>query len=208
MDLTLVGLAIAIGVAVAAPIGPINLIVMRTALERGFLPGVAAGLGSVAGDAAFGMVAAYGIRQVETAIEAYATVLGLLGGALLVAVGIHLARSHVDVDEMRASLQPISKRRIVKTFALTISNPATFFGMLALFSGLGSALDLASAPYRPAIAVAGVAFGSLLWWMIVAGMVTLVRHRLPAIWIDRINRWTGVAIAAFGFLLIFETLSR
>jgi threonine/homoserine/homoserine lactone efflux protein len=204
MDFVVVSLAVAFGVAVAAPIGPINLIVMRTALERGFLPGVAAGLGSVIGDALFAGIAAYGVRQVSDLVEHNAGWLGLAGGILLVAVGIHLACSHVDMDQMRNAPQPVSKSRIAKTFALTLSNPASFFGMLALFSGLGGALELAVAPYRPALAVAGVALGSLLWWTVVSGAVTLVRNRLPVTWIDRINRWTGVLIAAFGFLLIFE----
>jgi len=205
MDVTLLLLAVAIGVEVAAPIGPINLIVMRTALERGFLPGAAAGLGSVMGDAAF---AAFGIREVESLVLSHALILGLIGGTLLVVVGIVLARSHIDLEAMRASAQPISKRRIAKTFALTITNPATLFGMLAIFSGMGKALDLAAAPYRSSTAVAGVATGSLLWWIVVSGVVTLVRARLSAVWVDRINRWTGVAIAAFGFLLVFEALKR
>ena len=208
MDVTLLLLAVAIGVEVAAPIGPINLIVMRTALERGFLPGAAAGLGSVMGDAAFAAVAAFGIREVESLVLSHALVLGLIGGTLLVVVGIVLARSHIDLEAMRASAQPISKRRIAKTFALTITNPATLFGMLAIFSGMGKALDLAAAPYRSSTAVAGVATGSLLWWIVVSGVVTLVRARLSAVWVDRINRWTGVAIAAFGFLLVFEALKR
>ncbi len=208
MDLSIVVLAIAIGVAVAAPIGPINLIVMRTTLERGFLPGVAAGLGSVIGDAAFAAVAAFGIREVESLVRTYALALGLIGGTLLVAVGIMLARSHIDVDRMRAGPQPVSGRRIADTLVLTITNPATLFGMLALFSSLGPELNLAAGPYRPAIAVAGVAIGSLAWWAIVSGVVTLVRNRLSAIWVDRVNHWAGVAIAAFGFLLIFDALTR
>jgi threonine/homoserine/homoserine lactone efflux protein len=208
MDLSLILMTVAIGIAVAAPIGPINLIVMRTALERGFVPGVAAGLGSVIGDAVFAAVAAYGIRKIEAVITDYATILGLAGGGLLVAVGVHLAKAHVDIETMRSAPQAISKRKILKTFLLTMTNPASLFGMLALFSGLSANLALASAPHRPALAVLGVGLGSLIWWVVVAGAVTLVRHRLPVIWIDRINRWTGIAIAAFGFVVILETLGR
>jgi threonine/homoserine/homoserine lactone efflux protein len=207
MDLTLLALGIAIGVAVAAPIGPINLIVMRTALERGFVPGLAAGAGAVAGDMAFATIAAFGIRSVETFISAYAEILSMIGGAMLVAVGIHLARTHVDVETVRRAMLPVSKRTIAKTFALTITNPASLFGMLALFSGLGPALALADSSYRPHLAVFAVGLGSLTWWIIVSGTVRLVSRKLSDKWIDRINRWTGVLIAAFGFLLIFEALS-
>jgi len=208
MDLALLLLTLGIGIAVAAPIGPINLIVMRTALERGFIPGVAAGLGSVIGDAFFGGIAAYGIRAVEALVQSYAKGLGMLGGGLLVIVGVMLARSHIDVETIRSGSQTISKRRIAETLFLTLTNPASLFGMLALFSGLGPALNLASAPYRPAMAVLGVALGSLTWWIIVSGVTHSVRNRLPTVWIDRINRWTGVLIAAFGFAVLFDALSR
>ena len=144
MDLALLLLTLGIGIAVAAPIGPINLIVMRTALERGFIPGVAAGLGSVIGDAFFGGIAAYGIRAVEALVQSYAKGLGMLGGGLLVIVGVMLARSHIDVETIRSGSQTISKRRIAETLFLTLTNPASLFGMLALFSGLGPALNLAS----------------------------------------------------------------
>ncbi len=199
-------IGVAIGVAVAAPIGPINLIVMRIALERGFVPGVAAGSGAVLGDMVFAAVAAFGVREVQQLVAAYALYLGLLGGTLLILVGLHLARSHIDVAAVRKAALPVSKRTIAKTFVLTVTNPASLFGMLALFSGLGSVLALADSTYRPPLVVAAVGLGSLAWWMIVSSVINLVSGRLPEIWIDRINRWTGVAIAAFGFLLIFESL--
>jgi threonine/homoserine/homoserine lactone efflux protein len=206
MDATLVALSVAIGMAVAAPIGPINLIVMRTSLDRGFWAGIAAGTGSVAGDGLFATVAAFGIRQVQSLVLAHATALSFVSGVLLVGAGLRLARSHVEVAAVRVAVQRDFIHSFAKTFVLTLSNPATLFGMLALFSGLGSALNLAGSPYRPVTALTGVALGSLIWWCIVSGIVAQIRHRLSPAWLDRVDHWAGVAIAASGFLLIFRAL--
>src|SRR3954453_990171 len=93
LDVVIVGLLI--GVAIAAPIGPINLIVLRNSLRRGFQAGVLTGLGSVMGDGLFASVAAFGVRQIEQFMQTHSVALGVIGGLILVAAGIKTSRSHV-----------------------------------------------------------------------------------------------------------------
>ena len=56
-------------------------------------------------------------------------------------------------------------RKIFQTFILTITNPATMMGMLAIFGTMGAALQLTTAPARAGMTVLGVMLGSLarLW---------------------------------------------
>jgi hypothetical protein len=79
-------------------------------------------------------------------------------------------------------------------------------GMLAIFGSMSPVLKLASAPYRATTAVAGVALGSLCWWIFISTLMTLLRGRITARWLDRINRWSGVLIAAFGFFFLFNAV--
>lgn len=46
----LIPVGIVIGILVAAPVGPVNVLCIQRAVERGFWGGVAAGLGAVLGD--------------------------------------------------------------------------------------------------------------------------------------------------------------
>jgi len=39
-----------IGILIAAPVGPVNVLCIQRAIERGFWGGIAAGIGSVMGD--------------------------------------------------------------------------------------------------------------------------------------------------------------
>ena len=41
-----------------------------------------------------------------------------------------------------------------------------------------------------------------LWWLFLGFVVTRLKSRITATTFDRINRWTGVLIAAFGFALL------
>src|SRR5271168_2724640 len=77
---------LAIGLAVAIPVGPIALLCMRRTLERGFLVGFATGLGAAIADLFYATIAGFGIAAVESALLAYRTPLGFVGGLFLLAM--------------------------------------------------------------------------------------------------------------------------
>ena len=54
--------------------------------------------------------------------------------------------------------------------------------------------------------VAGVVIGGVLWWLFLSFLVSRLRERISEVTFDRINRWTGILIAAFGFALLMEAL--
>lgn len=209
MDFILLITGIFIGLSVTAPLGPVNLIVTRTAIQRSFGVAVLTGLGAVLADVVYASLAAYGVRSIERFIAQYAMPLTLLGGTMLVILGIRLARSHMSLEQL--ALQDAPSRRIIirkalGTFLLTLTNPGVFFGFLAIFGTMSGVLVLASSPGRPLTVVAGVAIGGTLWWLFLSFVVTRLKSRITATTFDRINRWTGVLIAAFGFALLMGVL--
>ena len=209
MDLTLIVAGIAIGLSVAAPLGPVNIIVIRAGLRRGMGFGLLAGLGAVLADVIFAAIAAYGVRSIERFVIDYAVPLTIIGGVLLVFIGIRTARKHVSQSELEV-IEPATAsmvaRKMLTTFTLTATNPGTLFGFLAIFGTMSAVLKLGSAPYRPAVAVIGVAIGGLLWWLFLSFVVDRLKSRLKAATLDRINRWTGILIAAFGFALLMNAV--
>jgi threonine/homoserine/homoserine lactone efflux protein len=210
MDLILLITGIAIGLSVTAPLGPVNIIVIRNAIRRGFAVAFLTGSGAVIADAIFAMLAAYGIGWIEDFIAHYAMPLTLVGGVLLVFIGVRLARSHITLAQLELQ-EPLKRRQVfgkmVTTFSLTLTNPGVFFGFLAIFGTMNAVLRLGSSADRPPTVVAGVIAGGLLWWLFVSFVVTLLKSRISETVFDRINRWTGVFIAAFGFVLLMRALS-
>jgi putative Ca2+/H+ antiporter (TMEM165/GDT1 family) len=69
---------------------------------------------------------------------------------------------------------------------------------------LSSVLALSATPYRPAIVVHGIALGGALWWLLLSFFIGRLKTRLGASALDRINRWSGILVAAFGFLLLWK----
>jgi threonine/homoserine/homoserine lactone efflux protein len=58
------------GLLLALPFGPINLLGLQRAVERGFFGGMAAGIGIMLGDALIALFAAFGVSAVTGAIYA------------------------------------------------------------------------------------------------------------------------------------------
>jgi threonine/homoserine/homoserine lactone efflux protein len=209
MDLTLIAAGIAIGLSVTAPLGPVNIIVIRTALRRSMWVAVLAGMGAVLADVMFAGIAAYGVRSIERLVIDYAKPLMFVGGILLVAIGIRIARSHISLADLNTQEPPTRRQvvsKILTTFMLTLTNPGAFFGFLAIFGTMSGILHLGSAPYRPMVAVLGVAIGGTLWWLFLSFLVSKLKARISTRILDRVNRWTGVVIAGFGFALIMDAV--
>jgi threonine/homoserine/homoserine lactone efflux protein len=209
MSLTLILAGIAIGLAMSAPLGPVNIIVIRAALGRGFGPAFVFGLGAVAADMLFAAVAAYGVRSVEQFIHAFAMPLTLAGGILLVVIGVRTAQKHIALSEI-GTTEPQGRgamlRKASGTFALTALNPGTLFGYVAIFGAMSPALRLSLSPERPMLVVLGVAIGGTLWWAFISFAMERLKTRLTEKTLDRISRWTGVLIAAFGFALLMDAV--
>src|SRR5690606_35206594 len=79
-----------VGVLVSAPVGPVNVLCIQRAIERGFWGGVAAGTGAVLGDGLIALCAAMGVGAISGAIEDYRNAIQFIGGLALVGFGVKL----------------------------------------------------------------------------------------------------------------------
>lgn len=188
--------ATGIGLAVAAPVGPMALLCMRRTLTRGLGQGLATGAGIAVGDAVFAGVAALGLAGVSTFMLAHQKPLHLAAGLFLVWLGL---KTFLRKPEDEAGARP-DKGSPTATFAgsvlLTLTNPPTIIMFAAIFAALAPAEGFD--PLAGALTVAGVFTGSMLWWIGVVGAVSLARHAIgqrARRWIDRVS---GAVLAAFG----------
>ena len=159
----------------------------------------------------FASVAAFGVRQIEDFIMGHASVLGAIGGIILIVVGIRTSRAHVDA----AALAPGSSganggqaRLPQNSLDLRADRhrPCHHDGHAGHLRNYGRFLQLTTVPARAGMTVVGVMLGSFLWWCFISGMVGLLRSRINGVWLDRINHWSGILIVAFGFVFLFDAL--
>lgn len=201
MDWSLIIAGVAVGLAMSAPLGPVNLIVIRTALSHDLKVAFLAGLGAVLADVVIAGIAAYGIQSISHLILDYAKILKIAGGLVLIVLGIRTARTHFADSDLATG--PHSAK-FGLTFSLSVTNPGLVLGYLAIFSSLSTHLALDASPFRPAIVLLGIALGGALWWLLLSFLIGRLKTRLGPSTLDLINRWSGILVAAFGFLLLWK----
>ncbi len=191
----------AIGLAIAAPVGPIGVLCIRRSLNAGMLTGLVSGLGAAVADAVYGAVAGFGLTSVSMFLLDHQAAIRILGGVALLVIGLRILLAKAPAAGGPAGNNGRLAGAFASCFLLTLTNPTTILSFLAIFAGLGLAewvRDYTAA----AVLVAGVLLGSALWWLFLSGAVSLVRARLSAAVLVWINRFSAAVMLLFGLLAL------
>jgi threonine/homoserine/homoserine lactone efflux protein len=202
----LVFFGIGIGVLMAAPIGPVNILVIQRAVAGGFWAGLAAGIGAVLGDGTLAAIAAFSVTAISEVMHAYAGWIQCVGGLLLIAFGVALffAKPALTIPLGQKSHLWEHTGIIPQTFFLTVTNPGAILGMAAMIGGLGSLIGGLNTYLEALFLVLAVMGGSLLWWLGLSELIATIRHRLTEDRLKLINGIAGGVLIAFGLLLLLD----
>lgn len=200
-DLPLLLTGFGVGVLFSAPVGPVNILCVQRAFRSGFFSGLAAGLGAVAADGFFAAVAAFGVTAVSGFVEGHSRWLQIVGGLLLIGFGLRTARAHPHLDEDASEATGLV-RTAAATFGMTVTNPATVLGFLALFGSLGEWAPRAGDWIGAGMFVVGVVAGGVSWWFVVSFAVAALRDRMTDTALARVNLAAGVLLIAFGVAVL------
>lgn len=190
----------AIGISVAAPIGPMGILCIRRSVAKGATAGLATGLGVATADAAFGAVAGFGLTTVSSLLVREQAWIAPVGGAFLCYLGLRSMRERPGEGAAAGESAGLAAA-YASALALTLSNPATILSFVAVFAALGARTGAGYAGAGQF--TAGIFLGSLAWWLFLSTAVgSARRHITPRVqaWI---NRSAGLALVLFGLWIVF-----
>ena len=198
---------VVMGLIAAVPIGPVNLICIRRTFAFGPLNGFMSGLGAALGDGIFAAIMGFGLTWIAQLIEGYATVIELIGGAMMVYMGYRTFISppvprcaEENSDSVRTNLL----RAMVSTFALTITNPVTLLSFGVMFASLGGLAGGAGSFNDASFVVGGVVGGSAGWWLALTTVIGLFHTRIDESVMRMINRICGVLVMGCGLVVLIH----
>ena len=176
-----------VGIAIAAPVGPVSLLCVREAVARGFRAAVALGCGAALADAVAGSGAAFGLHGVAFLWLAWQR-WSRHGLALaLMLLGMQVWRT----ARCPARVSIAGTPGFTTALLLTLLNPLNVAAFAALLAGLG----LVEMPLRDAVLVAaGIAVGATLWWVALAAVAA--RLRVGARHLATANRLIAILLVA------------
>lgn len=201
--------AAGVGLAVAAPVGPMGMLCIRRTLTEGPQAGLAIGIGIASGDAVYGLVAALGLVGLSHFMLAYDRPLHFAAGLFLLYLGLRALLQKTQADTANDG-RPArngyagTARAYASSLLLTLTNPQTVIMFAALFTTLAP-----RGAFSTTVAlttVSGVFCGSIAWWCCLVTAVTLARHALGSKLRRLIDRGVGMALAVFGMVEIRRAL--
>jgi threonine/homoserine/homoserine lactone efflux protein len=190
-----------LGLFVAAQVGPVSLLCIRSVLRGSLATGLAIGLGAAVVDVAYASLGVAGTARLLTS-PALRTWLGLGGAAVLVAMG---ARTLVSAWRVRLGLETPGEvatpgRALRTSLAATASNPLTIGSWAAIFAA-ASAASVATSTATTVSLLAGVGLGTLGWFTLLSLVLTVVRGRLGERGLRLVDLAAGLGLVGFGGLL-------
>ncbi|HYS62639.1 MAG TPA: LysE family transporter [Paraburkholderia sp.] len=212
--------AAGVGLAIAAPVGPMGMLCIRRTLTGGPRAGLAIGFGIASGDAVYGLIAALGLVGISQFMLAYDRPLHLLAGLFLLYLGVRtlLQKSPVDATNGNGNgegtnggtgkLAQVGRAGALRAYAssllLTLTNPQTVIMFAALFTTLAPRGAFSSG--IALTTVGGVFCGSIAWWCFLVTVVSLARHAIGSKLRVAIDKAVGFTLAAFGIVEIRRAL--
>lgn len=217
--LSLFGASMLLGLSVAAPIGPINVEIIRRGLTQSSRAAFAMGCGAVSADCIYFSLALAGAGLVTAMSESgFLRVAGLgLGSAMLTWLGAGAIRKVRSIQDVPAGVRPqpaeAGSEGAGPTFfsvyllglALTLSNPMTIALWLSIAAGFAAS---GSASGAPLLRLAGVAAGALSWVFFVTGVTAWARRWITPLLMQWINLLSGAILVGYGvwfFVRIFTS---
>lgn len=191
---------IGVGLAVAAPIGPMGLLCIQRTLGGGFGAGLATGLGAATIQAAFGAAVLIGLgASASIFLGSGAQALSILSGAFLAYFAVRILRRSVVLRRDIREAGPDLRHVYGCALAVALANPLSIVLLLAAIPALSTNASSGDAPQM----LLGMFAGSVAWWIVLSGTVALVRSRLTDRALGWINTASGLALATLAVMTLF-----
>lgn len=188
-----------VGFAAALPLGPISILTMQRAVTLGFWRAFWPALGAITADGLLGVVAALGSGFITSFVLGNGFWFKLFGCLLLLAMGAKLL-TLTPIDRTVPSKDFEARQLTALNFTLVLSNPMTLAFFMAAFTFLG--LDFGHSFLGQSLVVgAGIAFGTLIWFILICGVAGAFHRRVGDIVLNRARAGVG------GLFIVIALLS-
>jgi threonine/homoserine/homoserine lactone efflux protein len=194
-------LGFGLGFVVAAAIGPISLLCIRTVLRGAFGAGVAIGAGAAVVDAGYALLGALGAGALLE-VDALRLGLGLTGATVLAILGFKTLWSAFRVRLGGESEEEVASpgRAFLTSLAATASNPTTILSWAAVFAAASTASSI-DGTAETLLLCLGVGCGTLTWFTTLSLMMAAIRGRVGDRLLKLVDIGSGLGLLFFSGVL-------
>ena len=196
---------ILIGLIFGVPAGAIGALCVQRSFLYGTKGGMITGFGSSIADTFYATVGAFGVRIISDFLTEYQTVIHLLGGLLILAMGISILRKKKISDaENKDNMSYLTM--FMSALGVGITNPVALIAFLFAFSYFG--INDKQGVIYSIILVTGVFIGTFIWWIILTSVTKIIKKKYNLKVFNRINKIFGIIMISFGVILFIKIIFK
>lgn len=206
MELALRG--ILIGLSLAAPIGPINIEIVRRGLRSGFLSGWLVGIGAISGDTFYCLLVIAGITPFVQHL-AVRTVLWIAGGLFLAFLGYSSLRAvQAKVGVAGDNAEAFQRRSYPTGLLMALFNPMGIVFWASIGGGLVASAVQHTSTSGSATLVIGVILGLGIWVTTLSVLVLGGRRFITDRLFRGVNLVSGLLLLGFGAWFLWQAATE
>lgn len=195
-----------VGVGLAAPIGPINVEIVRRGLRGGFRAGWLVGLGAVSADTIYCALIVSGAAPIADSARLRVP-LFLAGALVLLVLGVGSLRSAAtDKDANGRGSPPSGRRSYVAGFLMAVANPMGIVYWLSIGGALVASAVERAGPEGAPLLIGGVFVGIVCWVSVLSGLTRAGRRFVSAAFLRWTTALSGVLLVGFGLYFAVKGL--
>jgi len=203
MMITFVFLSYTLGVAAAAALGPMFVLVFNRSASRGAWAGIATGMGAALTDGCYFFLGLLGTLNIIQSHPAYTGILHVLGGCALAIFGASfLVKTYKPITVQDA--QTRYGMMFMQGVGMTIFNPMVVFFFMAasikVLSSYSTVLTLAD----KVLGSLSLSCGSLSVFVLISLSGHYVGHKISHKTLSMLQLLTGVFIFCIGIYVLFS----
>lgn len=193
-----------LGLAIAAPVGPIGLLCIRHSLTSGIKFGLAVGLGAALADSMYGFLVGGGMTIVSSFLLDMALYIKLGGGILLFYLALKELKSKAVIRGEYSTVDECTViSLILTTFILTLANPMTIMSFVGIFStSVGSSFS----SHEILIIILGIFCGSMSWWFVLSKIANFSKDFISSRILEKIKYFSAIVLSIFGTYSIVSSM--
>jgi threonine/homoserine/homoserine lactone efflux protein len=195
---------ILLGLSLAAPIGPVNLEIIKRGLNSGFKQAFLTGFGAMCADTTYLTLIFFGLTSFLN-FALMKIFLGILGSLVLIYLGIMSAKEYFKTNTAE------NKRRLfnssfVTGYVLAISSPMTIVWWTAVFGALLTAQPNIQTSLSAFFSCLSILLGCFLWVLSLALVLKFGKKIINEKITKLISLFAGCFLIVFGIYFLYRAI--
>ena len=197
---------ILLGLTLAAPIGPVNLEIIKRGLQSGFPKAFLTGAGAITADATYLTLIFFGLTAFLN-ISLMKIVLGLGGSFILIYLGLISVKEFFHKTALQEKQQnKIFRSSFITGYVLAISSPMTIVWWTGVFGALLTSQTSRQTTLSAFLSCLSILLGCFIWVFFLAVAMHGGKKIINEKFVGFVSLVAGIFLMVFGFYFLYRAV--